>query len=234
MTAVLHDDASPDASGPQILEVLCKMADVFAIAAKGDVEIVVHDLKKKRGSIVKIVNGHISDRREGDPLAPSPIENTRFREAFGDTGEPGEVRVIDKRVPWITNERPVRSRSLMFFDSAGKACAMICVNFDETLSERLRDDFALMFGVARPPLDEQPSPRDENMGAMVESIVDEAIAASPAPVARMSKQEKLKAVEVMHKKGVFLMRGSVEYVAKRLEVTKHTIYNYFDVLGISR
>lgn len=219
--------------GFSILDMLSKLADTLALSARGDMEIVVHDLTKMDRSIVKIVNGHLSGRRPGDALAATPIAETKFREAFGDTGAPHEVREIHKRTSWISADRPVQSDSLMFFDSAGKACAMLCVNVDERVSGRLREDFATLFGLTAPAKEEVDA-KDNHMGQMVQEIVDEAIAVVGAPVERMSKAEKIKAVSAMHERGVFLMRGSVEYVARRLDVTKHTIYNYFDVLGIAR
>lgn len=217
-----------------ILEVLVKLAETLALSARGDMEIVVHDLTRMDRSIVKIVNGHLSGRREGDTLAATPIAETRFRKAFGDTGQPHEVREIHKRTSWISPDRPVQSDSLMFFDGAGKARAMLCINIDERVSGRLRADFATLFGLTPALAKDETDAKDNHMGHMVQEIVDEAIATAEAPVERMSKAEKIQAVSAMHERGVFLMRGSVEYVAKRLDVTKHTIYNYFDVLGISR
>ena len=42
----------------------------------------------------------------------------------------------------------------------------------------------------------------------------------------MQKEDKLAIVESLENKGIFDVKGSVEYVADRLGVTNFTIYNY--------
>lgn len=219
-----------------ILKTLSIIADAVAIVARPDLEIVVHDLTKPHRSIVKIINGHISGRSVADPMASNPVEETKLRAALAKTGEPFEVRPISGKTAWIAADRPIRTASVMFFDAAGQASAMLCLNVDEAVAGRFKADVEALFGMAATAAQptEPLEPRDVHMGAMIEGIVEEAIAASCVPVDRMSKQEKVEAVSSMHEKGVFLMRGSVEYVAKRLDVTKHTIYNYFDMLDIKR
>ena len=47
----------------------------------------------------------------------------------------------------------------------------------------------------------------------------------------MKKSEKMAVVARMHERGLFLLRGSVELVAKHLGATKFTIYNYLEEIG---
>jgi predicted transcriptional regulator YheO len=72
------------------------------------------------------------------------------------------------------------------------------------------------------------------MGDLVAEIPQSAIAAIGVPVARMTKAEKVAAVAIMHERGLFLMRGSVELAGRHLGATKFTIYNYLDELGVRR
>ena len=46
------------------------------------------------------------------------------------------------------------------------------------------------------------------------------------PVAYMQKEDKLALVGSLEEKGIFDVKGAVEYVAERLGVTNFTIYNY--------
>ena len=46
------------------------------------------------------------------------------------------------------------------------------------------------------------------------------------PVAYMQKEDKLALVDDLERKGVFDVKGSVEYVAECLGVTNFTVYNY--------
>ena len=83
-----------------------------------------------------------------------------------------------------------------------------------------------------PPL---PAPRSEaSIESLIEEIIISALEAAGVPVERMSKAEKKAAVAIMHERGLFVIRGSVERVAARLGVTKFTIYNYLDDIGAKR
>ena len=76
---------------------------------------------------------------------------------------------------------------------------------------------------------------DMTMEALIKDIIDKALAsASGVSVDRMNKKEKIEVVAQMHARGLFLIRGSVERAAASLGITKFTIYDYMDELGISR
>ena len=54
------------------------------------------------------------------------------------------------------------------------------------------------------------------------------------PVAYMQKEDKLAIVDRLEDKGIFDVKGSVEYVAERLGVTNFTIYNYLKEVRFCR
>ena len=49
----------------------------------------------------------------------------------------------------------------------------------------------------------------------------------------MSKEDKVSIVEALEEKGVFLIKGAVDYVAKVLCVSRYTIYNYLDEIRVN-
>ena len=42
----------------------------------------------------------------------------------------------------------------------------------------------------------------------------------------MSKEEKIKLIQLLEYQGVFLLRGAVDFLAKSLGISKYTVYNY--------
>ena len=44
----------------------------------------------------------------------------------------------------------------------------------------------------------------------------------------MEKEEKIELVRIFEERGVFLVKGAVEYVAEVLNVSRYTVYNYLD------
>ena len=49
-----------------------------------------------------------------------------------------------------------------------------------------------------------------------------------ADFARLPRSEKLRLIEELENKGIFQVKGSVEIIAKKVHLTKFSIYNYLD------
>jgi len=46
------------------------------------------------------------------------------------------------------------------------------------------------------------------------------------PIEKMQKNDKLEVVKYLQKKGVFLVKGNIDKIANKLNVSRYTIYNY--------
>lgn len=62
-------------------------------------------------------------------------------------------------------------------------------------------------------------------------IFDECLAAIGKPVSALTKSDRTKIVALLDQKNAFSFRKSVPYVAKRLQVSRYTVYKYLDQLG---
>lgn len=62
-------------------------------------------------------------------------------------------------------------------------------------------------------------------------IFDECLAAIGKPVNALTKTDRMKIVALLEQKNAFSFRKSVPYVAKRLQVSRYTVYKYLDQLG---
>ncbi|MDW7740610.1 MAG: helix-turn-helix domain-containing protein [Bacillota bacterium] len=49
-----------------------------------------------------------------------------------------------------------------------------------------------------------------------------------------TKEDKIKIVSLLDDRGVFLVKGAVEQVAKDLVVSKYTIYNYLEEARVAK
>lgn len=45
-------------------------------------------------------------------------------------------------------------------------------------------------------------------------------------IEKMQKEDKVEVIRYLQKRGVFLIKGAIEKVAKRLNVSRYTLYNY--------
>lgn len=59
-------------------------------------------------------------------------------------------------------------------------------------------------------------------------IFDECLAAVGKPVAALTKPDRMKVVALLEQKNAFSFRKSVPFVAKRLGVSRYTVYKYLD------
>lgn len=218
-----------------LLGVLQGVAKALECVLNQHTEVVIHNLRQPESSIVEIVNGHVSGRRVGSPIIAGLTEDQGFDTLVGRkaAAQPNEVRVVSNYMSKTGDGRPLRSSSVVLFDADGAPAAALCVNVDAGAIERIQRDIqSALLPTILPPL---PAPRSEtSIEELIEEIIGSALQSAGAPVERLSKTEKKAVVSIMHERGLFVIRGSVERVAARLGVTKFTIYNYLDEIGAKR
>ena len=92
-------------------------------------------------------------------------------------------------------------------------------------------------GVAREGLDDVVLPAGEAAAkrladfvsdAAVDRMIADAIRGTGKEVADLNREEKVALISRLESKGAFLIRYSVERIAKSLNLSKYTIYNYLD------
>jgi predicted transcriptional regulator YheO len=71
---------------------------------------------------------------------------------------------------------------------------------------------------------------EPEMDTLMKEIISDAVHTFGKPVASMTKDEKIHAVQAMMQRGLFMVRGGVERAAAALHVSRFTIYNYQEEL----
>lgn len=234
-----RDEVAP--SGTDVCRLLSGVAEALQHVVDSQTEVVVHDLRQPENSIVAIINGHVSNRREGQSVLSVPEEDAAFTKMLEQSfrREANAIEVTGNYSSRTRSGKDLRSSSVVFYDDKGAPHAALCLNRDLASAEKLIDALQahILPRTAQPP--SAPSPevagKDLTMGELVSDIIEKALASTGSvDVKRMTKQEKMQVVSHMHKRGLFLIRGSVERAAASLGITKFSIYNYMDELGISR
>jgi len=216
-----------------VLETMRHVVDGLEHALTGDVEVVLHDVAKPKSSVVAIANGSITGRTVGSAIISGPFDDlglSKLLSAEGDVSGEACTIVTDYRTR-ARNGNELESTSMLFRDDRGRAYAALCINADRSKLRHMHSILSDLLGEVREPVaggaSAHAAPRVETV---VEDIVDEAIRASGKPVSIMTKDDKMAAVDQMHQRGIFLIRSSVDMVAKGLGVSRFTIYNYLDEL----
>lgn len=188
-------------------------------------EVVLHDLSRPYDStIVDIRNGHVTNRRVGDCGSNLGLEVIR-----------GTVKDGDKFNYFTTTKdgKILRSSSIYLLDEESNVRYSLCVNLDITESVKfeafLHNQNRFDLGV------EQGNPNGKevfvnNVHELVESMLDSGVAFIGKPVDEMNKEEKIRLIEFLDRKGVFLITKSGEKICDALGITKYAFYQMLETV----
>ena len=203
------------------IEMLQRIAKGIVAVFGGRCEAVIHDFSDLTHSLVHI-EGSVTQRKIG---APATSTLMRMINEFGD-------QVPDKLGYKITTEdgKVLKCATMFVRDEAGRVEGCLAINFNVTdfiYFARAFDDLTFLPGSAEnggnsdTRVDFAGKPA-ENMEQLIDTMV---AAQGKAPVS-MDKTEKKEIVQKLDKAGVFMIKGSVNYLAKVFGASRYTIYNY--------
>src|SRR6056297_268965 len=179
-------------------------------------EVVLHEFRDLKNSIVAIENGHVTGRDLNSPMTKISLEKVREGTVNEDIINYSEKN-IDGRV--------LKSSTMFIKNDEGKFIGCLCINIDITdfIAARNVINDIMRIGEADT---EKPSKNKVNI--ILSDIVKETINEIGRPIIYLSKDEKVLIVKKLDHQGAFLIKGAIDYVAEVLQVSKYTIYNYLD------
>jgi predicted transcriptional regulator YheO len=215
-----------------VLEILKQTVEGLGRALGPNIEVVLHDIAMPDNSVVAIANGTITGRSIGSAIISGPFDDVGLDELLsGRSRAAGETYTIISGYKTRTRSGHVLdSTSVLFRDEKGKAYAALCINHDRS---RLREVKRLIDDLIGSSIDDgrtaDPDP-EPCVDALIHEIIQDGIRSTGKTVSSMSKEDKVDAVHYMNKRGLFLIRSSVDIAASSLAVSRFTIYNYLDEL----
>ena len=180
-------------------------------------ETLVHDMGDPRHPILSIYNGHVSGRSVGSTL-----------DILGTARELDETALVTDFVNlYATTPSGQQIKSSTFHLIGDGYNLALGINFDYSslvYANRILVD--LMSAEA----DLQSAMwhgGDQQLGELFE----ECLAAVGKPVAALNKRDRMKIIALLDQKNAFSFRKSVPFVAKRLQVSRYTVYKYLGELN---
>jgi predicted transcriptional regulator YheO len=200
-------------------------------------EVVLHDLRHPERSVVAIANGSVTGRKNGSPLIAAPLQDKGIKALLESSRTSSEI--TSNYTSRTRDGRTLRSTSVIFRDSKGKPKAGLCINLDLTefsIAAKLlgaicgdhQDTERMASGIDTKK--EQSLP--EHMALTIKGVIDDAVSSILQAVYRAKKSYKIEALKIMRERGLFLMKGGIEYAAGALGVSRFTIYNYLKELEL--
>ena len=208
-----------------VLEAMKLIVEGLRDAIGPDCEVVLHDLRDTRSTIIALA-GDLTHRDIGGP--PTDLLLRLLHE--GKTDEHAvnyEARSDDGKM--------LRSSTLFLKDETGATVGSLCINVDITYAQHFKHWISSFCEVRELfASDTAPSERfPRDVHTVLETALSEAIESVGVPVVALRKQDRLRIVEILASKGIFSIRSSLVYVARRLNVSRATIYNYLEEISVS-
>ncbi|SFM14677.1 helix-turn-helix transcriptional regulator [Pelosinus propionicus] len=193
-------------------------------------EIVLHDLTDNEHSIIAIENSHVTDRTIGAPITMFALNKLKEMEHTDQSSILNYKGTSRKGVP-------LRSSSFIIRDTQDRPIGMLCINID--ISDYIRAEETLKKLSFIPELHTIKKPLHdlhENFPNSVSDLVSDAIKEvlgdeTITPSKRLSIAEKIKIVDHLSKKGLFLVKGAISEVATQLATSEVTIYRYINKIS---
>jgi predicted transcriptional regulator YheO len=193
-------------------------------------EIVLHNLVDLDHSIIKIVNGHHSGRKEGSPItdfALSMLERIRK-----DNDENG--RVEGERLGYTTYissskyGHPVRSSTIVIFGKGHEAIGLLCINL--YLDAPISALSELINNTEDSPVQHITENFINNSKELIakalETVRDNVMTDNEVPAGLKNKE----IVTQLYYQGIFKMKDAVITVARGLNISKNTVYLHLRAL----
>jgi predicted transcriptional regulator YheO len=207
-----------------ILRSYIPVCDALAKMIGPHCEVLIHDLTHPLHSIFYIVNGHLSGREEGDSVGPL------FKE-FIQTAQNNHDMLVNYY--YFEQGKPFKDTKVLIRDGDGRAIGCLCVNImiEEYLQaldvlQRFCDTVPLQHYGEQASNDEKND--DLNISRMVKDFIANACMELRKTTDKPTKEERKEMVRFLEEKGIFCVKGAVDWVAEAMEISRFTVYNYLD------
>lgn len=178
-------------------------------------EFVLHSLEDFNHSVVKIINGHHTGRKEGAPVTDLALE---MLERIQSDEQLNDISYFTK------NKRgePLKSATIAIKGAEGKIIGLMCINLYlntplSTFVEILHSEVSLKetFESVR---------QSEDPDGIVRKATREALQAVQEDTGILPSLKNREAVALLEHQGIFKIKDSVLLVADEMGISKNTVY----------
>lgn len=187
-------------------------------------EVVLVDPSNPEEAVVIIENNHISERKTGDPL--NELETYFIKSDLFNS-----IDVVSNYKTESKSGKKLKTTTVFIRDEDNKIIGLLTINYD--LSDLLDikkkiDNFCVIHESIE--LNNFPEQSDRFFCNTLEELLDklfnEAKSRIGKPISSMKKEDKMEIIRYLNSKQFFLVKGAIEDIAKKLGVTRYTVYNY--------
>ncbi|MGM0675199.1 MAG: helix-turn-helix transcriptional regulator [Spirochaetota bacterium] len=225
-----------------MLAAMIPLVDALAGTFGRDCEVVLHDVSDLTSSVIAIANGHVTNRGIGAPATDLLVSIMEHADPTNPDAAPTEAATEDAAEPGARvnyhshteDGRLLKCTTIPVRDEGGKILGALCINYDLThlqVASSVLEDLSRVEETDTVGT-EEAFPRDAN--SFLQVMIDQALSRLSKPVALLTKKDNLEVIRELDENDIFSIKHAVETVARRLNVSRYTIYNYIDEVRSER
>lgn len=198
-----------------IFEQAIRTSDVLVKMFGSNCEVAVHNFNNLEQSLIHLA-GTITGRHIGAPITDLILQELKKK--------PSEIKDMVNYKTVSSKGIVMKSSTVFLRDTKGMVIGALCINFNISGLFQLAGELQNFIKF------EEENESKENfylsVQDVVEGMVNQTLQGFSKVPALLDMDEKIECVKRLEDKGAFLIKGSTEYVANVLGVSKFTIYNY--------
>ena len=203
------------------LDALRRIAHGLALQFGSNCEVVVHSLADCDidHSIVAIENGHVTGRKLGDGPSHVVLEALQQGDAVSD------------HLGYLTRTKDgkiLKSSTIYLRGADGHLQYILAINFDITGLLMFDSSLKPLLSTADEPEQKEPERIVQSVSELLDELIEQSTRLVGKPVALMTKEDKIRAIQFLNKAGAFLITKSGDKISKYYGISKYTLYSYTD------
>jgi predicted transcriptional regulator YheO len=203
------------------LDFLKRLAKGISAQFGRNCEVVIHDISSGLVDypIVFIENGHVTHRTTSTSASRVVLNALK---QLPDSLE-DELNYITK----THDGKILKSSTIYIRDNENKAIGIFSINYDITELTIAKNCIDSLISHKEDIEDANKIP--QNVHQLLDDLLEESVKKIGKPVALMSKEEKIQAIQFLNDAGAFLITKAGDKTANFFGISKYSIYNYIDI-----
>ena len=203
-----------------ILESYKNLLDGLAVYLGDGYEFVLHSLSDVDQSVIKIINGFHTGRKEGAPITDMAL---KMLSQIQENPSQGSISYFTKN----KKGEPLKSTTIAIYGESGKVIGLLCINFYlktplvDVLSSFISEPEVKNFSVEN---------FVENVPDLIEGAVAGAIQIVTQDQTIISSLKNKQIIVLLYKQGIFKLKNAVDIVANQLKISRNTVYLHLRTL----
>lgn len=198
-----------------IFNMAMRTADMLVKMFGSRCEVAVHDFTDLKKSLIYLA-GNVTGREMGSPSTDLVLNEL--------TKSVSDIEDLPNYKTRLPNGITMKSSTIFLRDEEEQVIGALCINYD--ISMMIQYETEIQDFISFTKTEEKSETFYNTVQEVIQDMVDQVLTGFNKAPSMLSLEEKIECVRLLQEKGAFLIKGSTDYLASVLGVSKFTIYNY--------